>query len=130
MQIPCPTLYHRCGILCAPDPGEMKSSKPLLVAFIDLTKAFDRVSRDGLFKLLHKIGCPLRVLHLTKSFHSNMMVTLQFDGSTSILFNIVSGVKQGCVLAPTLFGIFFSLMLKYAFGNTSEGIFLHTHSNG
>lgn len=31
---------------------------PLYVAFIDLTKAFDLVSRDGLFKALKKIGCP------------------------------------------------------------------------
>ena len=31
---------------------------PLYVAFIDLTKAFDLVSRKGLFRLLEKIGCP------------------------------------------------------------------------
>ncbi|XP_047476471.1 craniofacial development protein 2-like [Penaeus chinensis] len=30
----------------------------LYLAFIDLTKAFDLVSRDGLFKALEKIGCP------------------------------------------------------------------------
>ena len=33
---------------------------PLYIAFIDLTKAFDLVSRDGLFKVLPKIGCPLK----------------------------------------------------------------------
>ncbi len=27
-------------------------------------------------------------------------------------FPIVNGVKQGCVLAPTLFSIFFCMMLK------------------
>ena len=32
--------------------------KPLYIAFVDLTKAFDYVSRDGLFKMLRKIGCP------------------------------------------------------------------------
>ena len=31
--------------------------KPFYVAFIDLIKAFDLVSRDGLFKILAKIGC-------------------------------------------------------------------------
>ena len=29
---------------------------PLYIAFIDLTKAFDLVSRDGLFKVFPKIG--------------------------------------------------------------------------
>ena len=31
----------------------------LYIAFIDLAKAFDLVSRSGHFTLLHRIGCPL-----------------------------------------------------------------------
>ena len=38
--------------------------QPLFVAFIDLTKAFDLVSRDGLFKILPKIGCPPKLLSI------------------------------------------------------------------
>ena len=45
-------------------------------------------------------------------------------------FNILSGVKQGCVLAPTLFGIFFATLLKHAFGKSTEGIYLRTRSDG
>ena len=41
-----------------------------------------------------------------------------------------SRVKQGCVLAPTCFGIFFSLVLSYAFGTASDGIYLHTRHDG
>ena len=46
--------------------------QPLFVAFIDLTKAFDLVSRDGLFKILPKIGCPPKLLSITRSFHEYM----------------------------------------------------------
>ena len=35
-----------------------EQGKPLYVAFIDLTKAFDLVSRDGLFRILEQVGCP------------------------------------------------------------------------
>ena len=35
-----------------------EQGKPLYVAFIDLTKGFDLVSRDDLFKILAKIGFP------------------------------------------------------------------------
>ena len=35
-----------------------EQQQPLYLAFVDLTKAFDLVSRTGLFKLLEKIGCP------------------------------------------------------------------------
>ena len=55
---------------------------------------------------------------------------MQFNGSTSEPFNISSGIKQGCVLAPTLFGIFFASLLKHAFDTSKEGIYLHTRSDG
>ena len=35
-----------------------EQGKPLYVAFINLTKAFGLVSRDGLFKVLANIGFP------------------------------------------------------------------------
>ena len=107
-----------------------EQQQPLFIAFIDLTNAFDLVSRDGLFKLLPRIGCPPKLLSLIQSFHDSMMGTVFFDGDVSAPFPIKSGVKQGCVLAPTLFGFFFALLLKHAFGDDQEGIFLHTRSDG
>ena len=107
-----------------------KQRQPLFVAFIDLTRAFDLVSRDGLFKILPKIGCPPRFLSINRSFQEDVKGTAVFDGSTSDPFNIRSGVKQGCVLAPTLFGIFFAILLKQAFGDATEGIYLRTRSDG
>ena len=55
---------------------------------------------------------------------------IQFDGSSSEVFPINGGVKQGCVLAPTLFGIYFAVMLKQAFGSSTEGVYLRTISDG
>ena len=55
---------------------------------------------------------------------------VSFDGEICEPFKFDSGVKQGCILAPTLFGIFFSLMLTYAFDMTSDGIYLHTKHDG
>ena len=104
---------------------------PLYIAFINLTKAFELVSRDGLFKALHKIGCRLPRLHsLIESFHSNMKGTVQFNGNLSEPFDMHSRVKQGCVLTLTLFGIFFALLLRHAFGTAQEGIYLQTRSDG
>ena len=91
--------------------------------------SFDLVSRDGLFKSLAKIGCPPTLLSIMKSFHGNMKGTVLYNGATSDPFNILSGVKQGCVLAPTLFGIFFATLLKHAFGESTEGIYLQTRSD-
>ena len=59
-----------------------------------------------------------------------MQGTVQYDGSTSDPFPIKSGVKQGCVLVPTLFGIFYSLLLSYAFTQSEDGVYLHTRRDG
>ena len=47
-----------------------EENMPVYVAFIDLTKAFDLVSREGLFKFLPKIGCPPKLLSIIESFHN------------------------------------------------------------
>ena len=59
-----------------------------------------------------------------------MKGSVEFNGISSEPFPILSGVKQGCVLAPTLFGIFFSLLLQYAFDGKEDGTFIRTRSDG
>ena len=102
----------------------------LFLAFVDLTKAFDLESRSGLFLILQKIGCPPKVLAFITAFHKNMQSTVCFDGASSDAFPVSSGVKQGCVLAPTLFGIFFSMVLQYTFADSPEGVYVRTRSDG
>ena len=53
-----------------------EQQQPLYLAFIDLTKAFDLVSRTGLFKLFEKINCPPKLLSIITSFHVNMQALL------------------------------------------------------
>ena len=43
--------------------------KDIYFVFIDLTKAFDTVSLDGLWKILTKYGCPDKFVNIIKSFH-------------------------------------------------------------
>ena len=69
-----------------------EQQQPLYLAFIDLTKAFDLVSRTGLFKLLEKIGCSPKLLIIIASFHVNMHGTVSFDVEISEPFQIDSGV--------------------------------------
>ena len=103
---------------------------PLYIAFIDLTKAFDLVSRSGLFQVLEKVGCPPQLLTIIKQLHENMQGTVHFNGAKSEAFPVSSVVKQGCVLAPTLFAKFFSVLLQYAFKDSNDGIWLHTRTDG
>ena len=100
----------------------------LYLALIDLTKAFELVSTDGLFKILPLISCPLRIIIIVRSFHDSMICTaVQFDGDMYSEFGVKSGVKYGCVLAPTLF---YLTSLKHAFKSSTDGVYLHNRSDG
>ena len=48
--------------------------------------------------------------------------TVQNDGEFSDPFPVTNGVKQGCVLASTLFSMMFSVMLTGAFQVGDNGI--------
>ena len=75
-----------------------------------------------------ELGVP-KLLALITSFHEDMHDTIQYDGISSEPCRFKSGVKQGCIPAPTMFGIF-SLLLSYAFRRSEDDIYLHTRSNG
>ena len=142
LQILAACIYPKCGFRAGRSTIDMVFSlkqlqekcreqcKPLYIAFIDLTKAFDFVSRNGLFKTLKKITCPPTLLSIILSFHENTHSTINFDCTSSQFFKIASGVKQGSILAPTPYGIFFSTLLQYAFQDSQEGVYLHTRSDG
>ena len=78
----------------------IEQQRPLYVAFINLTKAFDLVGRSGLFAILRRFGCPNVLLSIILKLHSDMHATVQVDGLRSGRFPIKRGVKQGCILLP------------------------------
>ena len=93
----------------------------LYMTFVDLTKAFDTVSRDGLWKIMAKFGCPPRYIAMVRQFHDGMQARVQNDGEYSEPFPVTNGVKQGCVMAPKLFSMMFSAMLTDAFQDVDAG---------
>ena len=45
-------------------------------------------------------------------------------------FPVSNGVKQGCVLAPTLFSLLFAEMLSAALAQTEAGVKIHYRTDG
>ena len=103
---------------------------PLYMAFIDLTKAFDTVSRSALWIVLEKVGIPSKMLKIIKSFHCGMMAQVIYNGKVSTSFPVKNGTKQGCVLAPLLFAIYFAVMLDLALKDKNFGIPVHFRATG
>ena len=89
------------------------------MVFVDFSKAFDTGGRTGLWQLLRKYGCPEKFTTMIEVLHTGMMANVSVGGEVSESFSVTNGVKQGCVLAPTLFSILLSAMLDEAWGMAS-----------
>jgi len=108
----------------------IEQNRALYMTFVDLTKAFDTVCRDGLWKIMAKFGCAPKFIHMVRQFHDGMQASVKSSGNNSDPFPVTNGVKQGCVLAPTLFSIVFSAMLKEAFSSPPPGINIRYRTDG
>nr|VZI32512.1 unnamed protein product [Spirometra erinaceieuropaei] len=82
--------------------------------FVDLTKIFDTVNREGLWKIMQKFGCPERFTQMVRQLHVAMMARVTDNGVVSEAFTVTNGERQGCVQAPTVFSLMFSAMLMDA----------------
>ena len=95
--------------------------------FVDLTKAFDTVSCDGWWKIMAKFGYPDRFNNIIRQSHDGIMARVLDNKEASSDFPVTNGVKQGYVLAPTLFSITFLpcyliLLTKKILGNMSDSV--------
>ena len=102
----------------------------LFITFIDLTKAFDTVCRDGLWQIMEKFGCPRKCTALVRQLPDGMRVTVLDNGDTSDSFPVANGVKQRCVIVPTLFSMVFADMLHDASQDIDDDIQLKYRTDG
>jgi hypothetical protein len=79
---------------------------------IDLTKAYDRVDRKLLWKLLERLGVPPKMLASIKGLHDGARGRVRMDGMLSEWFDLSIGLRQGAVFSPTLFNIFFGEIIR------------------
>ena len=92
-----------------------RKDTPLYLFFIDLTKAYDSVDRTLLWDVLARFGVPPRMFAVIQRFHDGMQACVwRDDGECSDTFDVGQGLRQGCVLAPLLFNMYFTAVLHVA----------------
>ena len=72
----------------------------LLAACVDLCKAFNSVNQDALWRILGLRGVPPKLINLMSELYSGTESAVRCGDSISDLFPVVTGVCQGCGLAP------------------------------
>ena len=100
---------------------ERKARVSPFMCFIDLQKAFDTVDRTLLWQVLTRTGVPPQMIAVIQQFHDGMRACVRpDDGVCSDWFEVEQGLRQGYVLSPLLFNIFFAAVLNVVLQRFSE----------
>lgn len=76
------------------------------VCFVDIRKAFDTVEHNLLWYKLQRIGVRGKFLPAIQSLHNEVKCTVRIKNYLTPWFNVEAGVKQGCIVYPTLFSVY------------------------
>ena len=82
--------------------------------FIDFKKAFDRVWHKALWATMHKYNIDKNLIALIEELYNNATSSVYLDGDIGEWFRTTVGVRQGCLLSPTLFNIFLERIMTDA----------------
>ena len=78
----------------------------MYACFVDFKKAYDTVPRDLLWGKLEGMGIKGFVLDAIKALYADVPVCVRVGGELTAPFQSHLGLKQGCPLSPTLFGLY------------------------
>lgn len=84
---------------------EIVRRKTCVATFIDLSKAFDRVTREALVDALDHWAVTGTERSLILEQYKESEVKIEYAGKTAPLFTHDVGVRQGCVLSGLIFNI-------------------------
>ena len=69
------------------------------MTFVDITKAFDTVCREDLWKIVLKFRCPDQFVESVRQFHEGMMTRVLDDGRVLDPCGVTNGMKQSAFLS-------------------------------
>ena len=87
-------------------------AKEINACFVDLQKAYDRISRDKLWAVLLQCGIDGQLLTAIQSLYMHYEVYVRVKSATTKPFRVSVGLRQDCSLSPILFLIYMDRIVK------------------
>ena len=79
-----------------------------------MPKAFDCVDHKKLWKILREMGIPDHLTCLLRNLYADQEATVRTGHVTTDWFQIVKGVRQGCILSLCLFNFYAEYIMRNA----------------
>ena len=98
-------------------------STSVYVAFLDTSKAFDKISHWTLFRKLMDRKVPIYLVKILCYWYQHQIMSVRWGCSISKGFNVTNGARQCGVLSPKLFAVYID-GLSYILNNCTTGGFL------
>ena len=79
--------------------------------FVDFKNAFDTTWRKALWRMMISIGICNKIVSIIEKMYEKTTCAVVADGLLTEWFSVSVGVRQGCLLAPTLFNLFLDFVM-------------------
>jgi hypothetical protein len=89
-----------------------RNNNTVYCVMLDATKAFDRVGYCKLMRLLLDKKIPPVVIRTLLNMYLSHFTSVIWNGGHSHSFQVKNGVRQGAILSPVLFCVFYDVLLR------------------
>ena len=107
-------------ILC--EKKYLQHQQNLYHVFIDFKKAFNRVWLTALWATMRKYNISANLVRTIEQLYDKATSAVQMNSSVGEWFRTTVGVRQGCLLSPTLFNIFLERIMSDALEEHDEKV--------
>ena len=95
----------------------LQHQQDLYHVFLLFKKAFDRVWHAVLWATMKKYNISTNLIRVVKNLYDKATSAVLFNSSIGDWFRTTAGVRQGCLLSPTLFNIFLERIVTDTLGD-------------
>lgn len=85
---------------------------PMFLCYLDASKAFDRINHGLLVKKLFENNVPLYIIRIIHAWYGSQLVCIKWGNEMSNFFNVSNGIRQGSILSPLLFSMYFDSLSR------------------
>ena len=105
-----------------------RKGKKIYACFVDFSKAYDSVWRDGLLYKLIKYKLSSKFISIIQSMYDNLNLSVKLTNGITPFFRSEMGVRQGCNLSPMLFNLFINDLIEHLQGGMTEAVKINGYS--